>query len=654
MRNPLGGTQLGVWRCRSVVKAPLWGILLLRSLPSTQLHFRAAHQSFRRCPKDGFNQAASPCSVKSEKSALDNLPIISQHKEVMEDLLQLLRTITTLRFCMTLGTWFLGTTVGLTKDELPIWGINDPRAADSLQPIQEFQKQTGLNPMIVAWHEDFSQPFPRERCLRVWSNGRLPMILWDAELSKNVKKTVHPSSQTINLESILQKEYDLYLRDWADAAAQYGQPILIHFLYQFNHSTHPWSIGANNRDATKVKNAFRKVVSLFRDCGATNVRWVWGPHVFPLPAASWNRWEIAYPGDSFVDFLAVDGLDFGGLESVMPLNFDQLFVSPVQQLQYLAPHKPILISSVATSQSHLERQKWFQGMVRSLFGQLSNIKSVIWFNDSHWARWQAQEGDAKGLQQLLVKSQDPPSLSKFLARPFWLIHFLPFPQHHSRSPPRLWKIPYQTAPPITEDILFRLPLLLQGVPTLHLEFPSATFLGRELAQGEHFAARVRMAWNSRFLMIWCEVDDDTLGESHSEPKKIWDGDGLELAISSPNLQDETFPGQYGHRLQVSPGGSRQIKPSLALIRMNDGGLESKTDGIIFQSQFGISSSGYRIYGMIPWKTLEIEALAESKIPFDISFTDGVKGHRLRQLIWSGGAHAYHDPSEWGTLELLPP
>jgi len=262
--------------------------------------------------------------------------------------------------------FFVSKTSGETK-VVPAWGIDDPRAPDSLEPVVEFKNFTGLDPMIVAWRENFSQRFPMEKCARVQAAGYLPLIMWDVD-----------------------------------------------------------------------------------------------------------------PGDSYVDFLALDGLDFGDESSAsLPLSFEQLFASPVRRLRILARNKPILLTEVGTASVGVFRERWIL--------EMANVPSA-----------------------------------------------------------------------------------LKDHPVLNLDSRFVTLVGHNLEKDGRLAARIRFGWNPTALIIWCEVDDSTVGDGRLEPEKIWDGDAVELDLGPPS--DER---------------SARMK--------------------------------------------------------------GCK----RRLVWSGGAHYYHDSSEWGRLELLP-
>ncbi len=533
--------------------------------------------------------------------------------------------------------FFVSRTSGETK-VVSAWGIDDPRAPDSLEPVVEFKNFTGLDPMIVAWRENFSQRFPTEKCASVQAAGRLPLIMWDVDPG---------SGQVISLQNILRGEYDDYCRSWADAASQNGKPVLIHFLRQFNQSVHPWSIAANQKRASEVSKAFRKVASVFRERDANNVRWVWGPYVFPSPAAAWNQWEDAYPGDSYVDFLALDGLDFGNESSTsLPLSFEQLFSSPVRRLRILARNKPILLTEVGTASVGVSRERWIREMANTLVGAFSNVRGLIWYNHAGGANWRMRKGDQQSFQKASFHRLSFLSMESLLERPFWPLQILPGKGIDPPVAPS-WRVAFTS-----ETNLAKVPSALKDHPVLNLDSRFVTLVGHNLEKDRHLAARIRFGWNPTALIIWCEVDDSTVGEGRLEPEKIWDGDAVELDFGPP-LNERSARMKGCNRLLVSPGGPRQLKPSLALIHGSDGSLVVPPDEIVFQSQFGIDNQGYRIYGVIPWKSVGLTPGTKDSLLFNISIADGVQGHCKRRLVWSGGAHYYHDSSEWGRLELLP-
>jgi beta-mannanase len=59
---------------------------------------------------------------------------------------------------------------------------------------------------------------------------------------------------------------------------------MLRFAHEMNGNWYPWSEGVNGNAAGQYVPAYRRVVTLFRSVGVTNVTWVWSPKVASPPA----------------------------------------------------------------------------------------------------------------------------------------------------------------------------------------------------------------------------------------------------------------------------------------------------------------------------------------------------------------------------------
>ncbi len=525
--------------------------------------------------------------------------------------------------------------VGWSAEKRNTWGVYEPSFKDAFSRAKAFEAVTGMETSVVAWHMDFTDRFPLEACAQVWASHRIPMIKWDLKSAN--------SARTISIRSIVEGDLDPYLQSWADEAAQFEHPVFIELLRQFNRAQVTWSAVSQQQNASQIAAAFRKIVEVFRDRGADNVRWIWCPHIFPNPPTGANNLEDAFPGKNYVDFTALEGFDLNRTTpSDLPLSFEQMFGFPIRKLKQLAPNKPILLTDLPLGRSESERERLGQGLVRFLQSSETEIKGVV-FTPS--VDRSLQEGDVRFLKKMSQEPGEPVSRGDLLKRPFWFLPWL----HFEKADPSLlpvWKTHQVPITPVSS-----IPAALAPMPTLHMAFPGVTQIGQEPPRGTTFSGLLRFGWNATGLLFWCEVNDPTVGESNIEPSKIWDGDHLELAIGATPAP-ENIDLNYCVRLQISPGNASHMQPSIAWIQTSTGALRSKVEGLDVRSQFGVNGKSYRLYGIIPWKALGYVPQESRTIRLNATLTDNSGSHRVRQLIWSGGAHAYHDPGEWGYLEFL--
>ncbi len=155
-------------------------------------------------------------------------------------------------------------------------------------------------------------------------------------------------------------------------------------------SNHQCSPGANHAlSKSDFIAAWRHVVGIFNQVGATNVAWIWNLNTFPRPPANWGiDTDLAgyYPGDEFVTWVGFDHYDFGD-----PTNPD---TDPRTPATWLDPHyqfallhrKPIFVAewgvrhngSVLTA---AQQNQWLNAMF-DYFDSHAQIKAIAYFNYS--------------------------------------------------------------------------------------------------------------------------------------------------------------------------------------------------------------------------------------------------------------------------------
>src|SRR6202021_2452613 len=110
--------------------------------------------------------------------------------------------------------------------------------------------------------------------------------------------------QSFTLASIIAGDYDAYITNWATAAKAWGHPFFLRFAHEMNGNWYPWAASVNGNTAGEYIQAWQHVHNIFVSVGATNATWVWCVNVvagMPTPIGQ------VYPGDNYVDWLALDG-----------------------------------------------------------------------------------------------------------------------------------------------------------------------------------------------------------------------------------------------------------------------------------------------------------------------------------------------------------
>jgi hypothetical protein len=238
--------------------------------------------------------------------------------------------------------------------------------------LEWYANLVGKMPAVVNVGSDFvhSPNFDPNAMSYIRSDGSMPMYTWSPD-----DYTQGASQPNYTDKAIASGKFDTYIRQFATASKNWGQPYYLRFAHEMNGNWYPWGIGANGNSASDYIAMWRHVHDIFTSVGATNVRWVWCPNVGSNLAA-------VYPGDSYVDWIGLDGYDRGGtsLQSIFANSYNQAVTMG---------GKPILIGETGTTeQGGTYKANWItQSLLTTIPQVFPRIKAVLWFD------WAFSDGD---------------------------------------------------------------------------------------------------------------------------------------------------------------------------------------------------------------------------------------------------------------------
>lgn len=252
----------------------------------------------------------------------------------------------------------------------------DPQAL----PLQDqFEQRAGKRASLIHWgvpwfHQGSYHEFYPEVFDRVRTRGALPLVDWGS-----FDWCCGPDQPQFRLAEIANGRHDAYVRRWASAAKAWGHPLFLRFNWEMNgHWQFPWAEPLNGNQPGDYVRAWRHVHEIFRQVGATNVSWVWcpnivGPQTVPLGGL--------YPGDAYVDWVGLDGYNWGTAQGGHWQTAAELFQASYDELGRLAPSKPIMLAETASAEAGGSKAAWIEDL---LLAQLPNrfprVKALVWFN----------------------------------------------------------------------------------------------------------------------------------------------------------------------------------------------------------------------------------------------------------------------------------
>ena len=266
------------------------------------------------------------------------------------------------------------------------WGAYVQGGVDNTALIDDFESRAGKRVSLFmfgqAWRSGGAYTsFPQAGLQRIRDRGSIPVLdwgSWDA-----AQGNTQPDFQ---LKDISSGAHDAYLRTWAQGARAWGKPFFIRFDAEMNGWWRPWSEQLNGNAAGEFAPAWRHVVDVFRQQGATNVTWIWcpnvqGPSSTPLPGL--------YPGSTYVDWVCMDGYNYGTDYGNKWHSFSEIFrpsayngyIDTYGLLGQVAPGKPIIVGETASSEDGGSKSAWITTLLGTeLPVAFPNVKAFMWFN----------------------------------------------------------------------------------------------------------------------------------------------------------------------------------------------------------------------------------------------------------------------------------
>jgi len=250
-----------------------------------------------------------------------------------------------------------------------------------------------FQPASILWFMSWGSQadFPASDVKAMAQKGILAHIAWEPW---DTAKAFDAADQ-IHLQDILDGKWDAYVSKWAKAAKDADVPVLLRWGHEMNGNWYPWAPALNGQDASLYVKAYQHVHDLFVAQGATKVQWIWCINNDSVPNETWNAPAALYPGDAYVDWMGLDGYNWGtGVSYGSWRSFSNLFSSAYDKVQAIAPAKPIIIAEFASAVTGGDKAAWIQDLFQTLPVTFPKVKAFTWFDVQKEQDWRIHSSDA--------------------------------------------------------------------------------------------------------------------------------------------------------------------------------------------------------------------------------------------------------------------
>lgn len=275
----------------------------------------------------------------------------------------------------------------------------------------------------AAWcffsHQWFhGQAFPMATARWIRDAGSVPYVRL---MMRSDSEEIARGDPVYSLARIIHGDFDPALTAWADSARSFGSPLIAEYGTEMNGQWFPWNGVWNGGDSTggygspdkpdgpeRFVDAYRHIIRLCRERGATNVLWVFHVNDDDDPEEAWNRFENYYPGDEWIDWLAMSVYGVQHPDEPDWIEFRPAMDSVYARLARLAPGKPVVLVEfgVANRNPHGDQAAWADSALTDIVtGRWPGLIGFSWWNE----RWQ---NDDDSLHDTDMRVQDNPTLAR--------------------------------------------------------------------------------------------------------------------------------------------------------------------------------------------------------------------------------------------------
>lgn len=280
------------------------------------------------------------------------------------------------------------------------WGAYVGDGFDTLTNVTNMEGLVGKKLTTVLWYQawgvsDDSKNFKTTWMNNVKNHGSIPLVTWEPW-----NYTAGVNQPQYRLANITNGTFDSYIRKWAQDSKAWGFDYYLRPMHEMNGNWYPWSASVNGNTPQDYVNAWKRIKDIFVQEGSTNAKFVWCPNVnYPGSTAL----SSLYPGDAYVDWLCMDGYNWGDINGGWQ-ELTALFTPTYNQLTALS-NKPIMIGEMASAEQGGSKSNWITTGLGSGMDSMPQIKAFNWFNANKEKDWRVNSSQSalNAFKQAIIK-----------------------------------------------------------------------------------------------------------------------------------------------------------------------------------------------------------------------------------------------------------
>jgi mannan endo-1,4-beta-mannosidase len=231
--------------------------------------------------------------------------------------------------------------------------------------------------------QNWPEQFINTRIAPIWEAGAVPILTW-------LPSTGPPDETSPRIaREIAAGEHDSLIEEWATQLSTWvtdddaERRLYFRPAHEMNGNWFPWSAADSSSTVDDYTGMWRQIHDIFSENGLdeTTIQWIWSPNVDEVGGV---RAEAYYPGDGYVDWIGLDGFNFGDTQSYSSWRTpEEVFLDMLDRMRNLTD-KPVGLTEFASSSFRdgayrpTAKAIWIKKLFR--FVADHDICMTCWFN----------------------------------------------------------------------------------------------------------------------------------------------------------------------------------------------------------------------------------------------------------------------------------
>lgn len=291
--------------------------------------------------------------------------------------------------CLALAGMLRASGPGAAADPAPLFGVkygNQGWDLASVRALETWQERPH-DVLVLFTNWDHSREVQDNLFIRqlpaIWQHGAVPLITWEPFTGGTTPDDI--------VSRIGRGDYDGYVKTWAGRLRDFvsgrdgrlgtddDRRVFLRLAHEMNGDWYPWGQRAPDQFVAMWKRVHAIVAGL--GLGPSQVQWMWCATNTDHGAFAA---EAYYPGDAWVDWVAVDGYNWGASTRTSRWQTPEDVLGPMVQRLRTLTTRPVALAEVASTSLTARgddaeaKGQW----IADLFAWVRSqpIRMICWYN----------------------------------------------------------------------------------------------------------------------------------------------------------------------------------------------------------------------------------------------------------------------------------